>query len=239
MPSAKGGSSTPPAMPSECGGFAADCYSIEQGITRSTFSPPIESRQGGSAAPRAIPKTKRRFPPHFLSHRARDCSIHLDIGVCVPRFTCSMIYRGFPSKLHHDVPHWVEPNSLFHIRIRLGRDKQHTPLTDAPACDGFTGVCGILRLQASLAHCTFSPHARSRSRAAGFSARRINESCHWRLETFSRAKESDRMAGGLFRSSIAQRRARGATARQSELHPTKSGRSGPMRKHREMAMGHR
>ena len=42
-----------------------------------------------------------------------------------------MIYRGFPSKLHHDVPHWVEPNSLFHIRIRLDRDKQQTPLTDA------------------------------------------------------------------------------------------------------------
>ena len=42
-----------------------------------------------------------------------------------------MIYRGFPSKLHHDVPHWVEPNSLFHIRIRLNREKQQTPLTDA------------------------------------------------------------------------------------------------------------
>ena len=42
-----------------------------------------------------------------------------------------MIYRAFPSKLHHDVPHWVEPNSLFHIRIRLDRDKQQTPLTDA------------------------------------------------------------------------------------------------------------
>jgi hypothetical protein len=41
-----------------------------------------------------------------------------------------MIYRGFPSKLHHDVPHWVEPNSLFHIRIRLERDKQQRPLTD-------------------------------------------------------------------------------------------------------------
>ena len=42
-----------------------------------------------------------------------------------------MSYRGFPSKLQHDVPHWVEPNSVFHIRIRLDRDKQQTPLTDA------------------------------------------------------------------------------------------------------------
>jgi putative transposase len=41
-----------------------------------------------------------------------------------------MIYRGFPSKLHHDVPHWVEPNSLFHIRIRIDRDKRQKPLTD-------------------------------------------------------------------------------------------------------------
>ena len=42
-----------------------------------------------------------------------------------------MSHRGFPSKLHHNVPHWVEPNSVFHIRIRLDRDKQQTPLTDA------------------------------------------------------------------------------------------------------------
>ena len=26
---------------------------------------------------------------------------------------------------------WVDPNSLFHIRIRLDRDKEQTPLTDA------------------------------------------------------------------------------------------------------------
>src|SRR5438874_12249805 len=50
--------------------------------------------------------------------------------------------------------------------------------------------------QISLAHRTFSPHARSRSRAAGLSAGSIDEPCHWRLETFSRSKESDRMAGG-------------------------------------------
>ena len=28
------------------------------------------------------------------------------------------------------MPPWVDPNSLFHIRIRLDRDKQQTPLTD-------------------------------------------------------------------------------------------------------------
>ena len=38
---------------------------------------------------------------------------------------------GISFQLHHDVPHWVEPNSVFYIRIRLDRDKQQTPLTDA------------------------------------------------------------------------------------------------------------
>jgi len=33
-----------------------------------------------------------------------------------------MLYRGFPSKLHHEVPHWVEPGALFHIRIAIDRD---------------------------------------------------------------------------------------------------------------------
>src|SRR5207245_3916907 len=38
---------------------------------------------------------------------------------------------GISFQAEHDVPHWVEPNSVFHIRIRLDRDKQQTPLTDA------------------------------------------------------------------------------------------------------------
>ena len=40
------------------------------------------------------------------------------------------IYRGFPERLHHSVPHWVEPGTLFHIRIRLDREKQQRPLVD-------------------------------------------------------------------------------------------------------------
>jgi hypothetical protein len=42
------------------------------------------------------------------------------------------IYRGFPERLHHSVPHWVEIGALFHIRIRLDRDKPQTPLADPP-----------------------------------------------------------------------------------------------------------
>jgi putative transposase len=40
------------------------------------------------------------------------------------------IYLGFPERLHHSVPHWVEPGALFHIRIRLDREKQQKALID-------------------------------------------------------------------------------------------------------------
>jgi putative transposase len=40
------------------------------------------------------------------------------------------IYRGFPERLHHRVPHWVEPGTLFHIRIRLDREKEQKALID-------------------------------------------------------------------------------------------------------------
>ena len=43
-----------------------------------------------------------------------------------------MPYRGFPSKLHHEVPHWVETGALFHIRIAVDREKEQSPLTAAP-----------------------------------------------------------------------------------------------------------
>ena len=46
-----------------------------------------------------------------------------------------MLYRGFPSKLHHAVPHWVEPGALFHVRVALDREKEQRPLTE-PALAG-------------------------------------------------------------------------------------------------------
>ena len=41
-------------------------------------------------------------------------------------------YHGFPERLHHRVPHWVEPGALFHIRIRFDREKQQRTLVDPP-----------------------------------------------------------------------------------------------------------
>jgi REP element-mobilizing transposase RayT len=40
------------------------------------------------------------------------------------------LYRGFPRRLHHHVPHWVEVGALFHIRIALDRQVKQRPLTD-------------------------------------------------------------------------------------------------------------
>jgi REP element-mobilizing transposase RayT len=41
-----------------------------------------------------------------------------------------VIYRGFPERLHHKVPQWVEPGALFHIRVAVDREKAQKPLTD-------------------------------------------------------------------------------------------------------------
>jgi len=43
-----------------------------------------------------------------------------------------VIYRRFPSKLHHEVPSWVEPGALFHVRIRLDLTCEQSLLTDPP-----------------------------------------------------------------------------------------------------------
>jgi REP element-mobilizing transposase RayT len=42
-----------------------------------------------------------------------------------------VIYRGFSKRLYHRVPHWVEPGTLFHIRIRIECEKHQKALTDS------------------------------------------------------------------------------------------------------------
>jgi putative transposase len=41
------------------------------------------------------------------------------------------IYRGFPQRLHHRVPDWVESGALFHIRAALDREDEQRPLNDS------------------------------------------------------------------------------------------------------------
>ena len=45
------------------------------------------------------------------------------------RFPRNEIYRGFPQRLHHKVPHWVEPGAFFHVRVALDREKAQNPST--------------------------------------------------------------------------------------------------------------
>jgi putative transposase len=69
--------------------------------------------------------------PLYLWHRPTERPIHLEaLSRAIHNY--AMLYRGFPSKLHHEVPHWVENSALFHIRVALNREKQQQPLT-APA----------------------------------------------------------------------------------------------------------
>jgi REP element-mobilizing transposase RayT len=60
--------------------------------------------------------------PGFVKHRATERTIH---QIHIRQM---MNYRGFPSKLYHTVPDWVQPGAIFHIRIALDRNKQQPTL---------------------------------------------------------------------------------------------------------------
>jgi putative transposase len=80
----------------------------------------------------------------LASQRVEDNAFHLGVAT---RFTQVFtrtwpirwlevrrmkIYRGFPERLHHRVPYWVEPGGLFHVRIALDREKEQEALTKPP-----------------------------------------------------------------------------------------------------------
>jgi hypothetical protein len=54
------------------------------------------------------------------------------------------LYRGFPRRLHHTVPHWVEPGALFHIRMAVDHEKEQKPLTDPAFGSGNFGFRKVL-----------------------------------------------------------------------------------------------
>jgi len=72
--------------------------------------------------------------PSGFTQRVEDNTFHLILvrrrGSRV-KLMGMKIYRGFPERLHHRVPHWVEPGALFHVRIALDREKEQKPLTDS------------------------------------------------------------------------------------------------------------
>jgi len=64
-------------------------------------------------------------------------------------------YRDFPERLHHRVPHWVEPGGLFHIRIRLDREKTAKDVNRSVACARAFGFSNVVRSEHAMAYHTF------------------------------------------------------------------------------------
>jgi hypothetical protein len=118
------------------------------------------------------------------------------------------IYRGFPRRLDHTVPHWVEPGALFHIRIALDREKEQRALTDAALAQVRHGESVLWRTIFDSAkfyqtkvrwHITLFLLMPDHLHALlFFRAQRTDERSHQRLETFSCANESRHLAGRIF-----------------------------------------
>ena len=68
-------------------------------------------------------------------HRPRERPIHHRLIHLEPPkrpiHNDAMLYRGFASKLHHEVSSWVETGA-FHIRIAVHCEKEQNPLPAAP-----------------------------------------------------------------------------------------------------------
>jgi REP element-mobilizing transposase RayT len=149
-----------------------------------------------------------------------------------------MIYRGFPSKLHHDVPPWVDPNSLFHIRIRLDRDKEQTPLTDALLATTLLKSAEFYdsKFRWHIALFLLMPdhvHAMLAFQRDGSMSRVIGDWKH-----FHARKNRIEWQEGFFDHRLRDDE-RGEQLQAKVIHPAKSCRSGPLRERRRMAMGHR
>ena len=109
--------------------------------------------------------------------------------------TC-VLYRGFPSKLHHEVPDWVEPGALFHIRIAANREKQKVPLTFAPLAEALLDSAKFYQARQRW-HITLfllMPFAC----ALIICMRSINEPHHRRMETFQARKHGVVWQEGYF-----------------------------------------
>ena len=72
-----------------------------------------------------------------------------------------VLYRGFPSKLHHDVPSWVEDGVLFHIRIAVDRQAQQRSLAETDTGGVDARFREILSRKRAVVHHVISFDARS------------------------------------------------------------------------------
>jgi putative transposase len=102
------------------------------GVFRRGIRPPTqnlsEKAAGGSSSP--LLDVNSGGEAAFIYHRPAERPIHLD-ALKSPGHNKVMLYRGFSSKLHHEVPPWVETGALFHVRIAVDRRTEQRPLTTA------------------------------------------------------------------------------------------------------------
>jgi putative transposase len=146
----------------------------------------------------------RRFWPHILYHGA-------------------VIYRGFPLKMHYEIPGWVEPESLFHIRIALDRYQPQASLADPLLATALLQSAefydsksrwhiALFLVMPDHIHAILAfPRDQSMSRVIG----------DWKR--FHARTQKVFWQGRFFRPSITQRRTRGTTPGESRLHPAESG----------------
>ena len=66
----------------------------------------------------------------FQLKPTRCTNISSETAGSLVKLAAMKIYRGFPERLHHAVPPWVEPGAFFHVRIALDREKEQKALTN-------------------------------------------------------------------------------------------------------------
>jgi len=84
---------------------------------------------GKSIAESAKVRRRSRIPFTNVLRTTRSAHICWQQADSLVKLVNMKIYRGFPERLHHRVPHWVEPGALFHVRIALDREKEQKALT--------------------------------------------------------------------------------------------------------------
>jgi hypothetical protein len=65
------------------------------------------------------------------------------------------VHRGFPERLHHILPQWVE-RALFHVRIALDRAKEQKALTHPALAQAILDSAKFMKLKrAGTSHCFY------------------------------------------------------------------------------------
>src|SRR5437899_1377367 len=99
------------------------------------------------------------------------------------------IYRGFPQRLHHKVPHWVEPGAFFHVRVALDREKAQNPLTSPLLAKAILDSAKLYEAKMRWHITLFLLMPDHLHALLSFGRDGIDERGHPRLETFSFANQ--------------------------------------------------